>query len=183
MRPRNTQKKGFISSVAPCYHPLQFLIYIGPWCWEGSKTLVLICTVGFNFLVDIIISKPGRVLRRSQGNQGAYSVRSPRCSRTLWLQSQRRAGDIKWMLEIRILDWLKQIEHSVRHPIGQIMNFVCNLHWKWCQGEMDRPLCCPKRGESFDPLLNSGFVHQDHLGWDLDQVKWYSRTGPPCPSS
>ena len=29
-----------------------------------------------------------------RGNQGAYSARSPRCSQTLLLQSQRTAGDV-----------------------------------------------------------------------------------------
>ena len=61
------------------------------------------------------IWKPGKVLRMLRGNPGAYSVRSPRCSQTLWLQSQRTAGGemrgcrcpdsgLVWRFEDRIHD-------------------------------------------------------------------------------
>ena len=162
MRPKNTQKKGFISSVAPCYHPLQFLIYIGPWCWEGSKTLVLICTDGFNFLVDIIISKPGRVLRRSQGNQGAYSVRSPRCNQTLGLQSQRKAEDNKnkvWILSSLFMECSWDLQPGWRGCF--------HLHWKWCREGRGTPRCCPTLAESSELHVCFDFVGPEHLGQDL----------------
>ena len=39
-----------------------------------------------------------------RGNQGAYSARSPRCSQTLLLQSQRTAGDVMIWLKIEDTD-------------------------------------------------------------------------------
>ena len=57
---------------------------------------------------------------------------------------------------------------------------LCNLHWRWCPGGMDRPRCCQEPTGNFDLLLPSA---EDHLGWDLDLAMLCSRTGPPCLSS
>ena len=74
-----------------------------------------------------------------RGNRGAYSVRSPRCSQTLLLQSQRTAGE---MIGCRCHDCLVEdacpnsglkIEDRI-HDIWQMMREAVQLTLKMVPG-------------------------------------------------